>query len=118
MGQNFIAPSNWNCGRRSICDQKCGFSSIYWIAEQMSICLNERDRAELLNKGMDKRKKLQNKQAALQGGANFPNLWQTARHRPPSMETTTTHLELSFLKKYLLFLTFFIGISICLQLVI
>ncbi|GAB4832228.1 hypothetical protein Ancab_006243 [Ancistrocladus abbreviatus] len=47
---------------------------------------------------MDDRKKLQNKQAPLQGRANFPYLWQTDRHRPPSTGTTATHLELSFLK--------------------
>ncbi|GAB4835459.1 hypothetical protein Ancab_000367 [Ancistrocladus abbreviatus] len=67
MGHNFIALSNWNCGRRSIYDRKCGFSSIYWAAEQISACLSEGDRAKLLNKGMDEQKKLRNKQTPLQG---------------------------------------------------
>ncbi|GAB4832222.1 hypothetical protein Ancab_006237, partial [Ancistrocladus abbreviatus] len=64
----------------------------------MSICLSEGNRAELLNKGIDEWKKLQNKQAPLEGRANFPYHWQTTSHRPPSTGTMATHLELSFLK--------------------
>ncbi|GAB4853269.1 hypothetical protein Ancab_017454 [Ancistrocladus abbreviatus] len=64
----------------------------------MRVYLSKGDRVEHPNIGMDERKNLQNKQALLQGGANFPYLWKTSRHHPPSTRTIATHLELSFLK--------------------